>query len=85
MEARVALQLASCPPLLPAQFQVKVPGLLVTSEGLPTVHRFVVGALVKVWPLALPHTPLMGGGGRLVLVRLNVAFVATPRAPAVTE
>jgi hypothetical protein len=32
----------------------------VTAVGVPAEHRFVVGAELKVWLFAEPHTPLVG-------------------------
>jgi hypothetical protein len=49
------------PPSLPAQVQIHEEELFsVTAEGVPTLHRPVVGALPKVCPFAAPQAPLTG-------------------------
>ena len=54
-----AEQVAVVPPfvLLQLQFHVTVP---VTDEGVPLVQRLAEGAIVKVWPPAVPQVPLIG-------------------------
>ena len=64
-------ELAVLPPLLPAQLHVHGP-LPLTLLAVPTLHNPLVGALLKLCPLALPHTPLMGGMLFTVWVRLPV-------------
>src|SRR3954447_15193265 len=54
--ARDALQEAVVPPLRPMQLQVHGP-IPVTMEAVPVLHRLVVGALVRVTPLAPPQAP----------------------------
>ncbi len=59
-----AEQFAVLPPLAPAQVQVQGPEPL-TLLGVPTVQRFVVGALVNVPPLDEPQEPLTGSPVKL--------------------
>ena len=54
-----AEQLAVVPPPEPAQVQVHGPEPL-TLEGVPALHRFAVGALVRSAPFEEPHTPFTG-------------------------
>jgi hypothetical protein len=57
---RLAVQVAeSPPPLIPWHVQLHGPEPL-TLLALPALHRFVLGALVSVPPLALPHWPVIG-------------------------
>ena len=46
---------------LPTQDQYHGP-LPVTAVGVPALHKLVVGAVLNVWPLALPQTPLVTEG-----------------------
>ncbi len=48
--------MAVVPPLAPAQLQFHGP-LPVTDEAVPAEQRPVVGALVSVWPFAVPQAP----------------------------
>ncbi len=60
--------------MLPVQVQLHGP-LPLRAEAVPVVQKLLVGALLKVCPCALPHTPLIGDGG-LLLVRLKLTAVA---------
>ena len=53
---RFAEQGAVEPPPAPVQFQFHGP-VPVTELAVPALHRLVVGADVKLPPLAVPHTP----------------------------
>lgn len=54
-------QVGLLPPLRPVQDQVKGPKPEpVTKEEFPGLHRFVVGVVVVVAPLALPQAPFTG-------------------------
>ena len=53
-----AEQLAVAPPLDPAQLQVQG-SLTLTEVCDPELHRFVIGAVAKVPPFALPQTPFI--------------------------
>jgi hypothetical protein len=57
--AALAVQVALVPPLVLAQIQVQGP-LPATPSDVPALHRLVVGALLKLWPFADPHAPLVG-------------------------
>jgi hypothetical protein len=35
---------------------------VVTDDGVPELQRFVVGAVEKVWPFAVPQVPFVGVG-----------------------
>ena len=54
--ARFAEQFAVEPLFAPVQVQVHGP-VPATVLAAPALHRLVVGALVKLPPLAVPHTP----------------------------
>lgn len=75
----LAAQLALLPPFLPAQLQVHGP-LPLTPLAVPVLHKLVVGAVVKVLPLALPQTPLTGIGIR---VKLKLTLQGAVMAPVV--
>jgi hypothetical protein len=48
------------PPLLPRQVHVHATLLAVlTAEAVPALHRLAVGALLKVWPFAVPQAPFV--------------------------
>lgn len=55
----LAEQLAVDPPFDPVQLHDQGP-LPLTEVGVPALHRFVVGAVVKVPPFADPQTPFTG-------------------------
>jgi hypothetical protein len=65
---RFALHCAVVPPFVPAQLHVYVEVFVVTLEAVPVVQRFEVGAVLKVWPFAVPQVPFIG-----VTVCANVA------------
>jgi hypothetical protein len=54
---RPAEQLAGLPLFMPLHVQLKGPAPD-TAEAVPTLHRFVAGALVNDPPLDEPQTPL---------------------------
>jgi hypothetical protein len=57
---------AVVPPFNPPQLQVYVPVFVVTDDAVPSVQRFVVGAVETVLPLAVPQEPFVGVGGGVV-------------------
>jgi hypothetical protein len=57
---RSALHCAVVPPFDPAHDQVYVEVFVVTPDAVPVVQRFEVGAVLKVWPCAVPHVPFRG-------------------------
>jgi hypothetical protein len=54
----VAEQIATVPPLLPAQVQLQGP-LPLTADAVPALHRFAVGAVLTVPLFALPQAPFV--------------------------
>src|SRR5262245_31912937 len=72
---RFAEQLAVVPPPVPAQLQVHGP-LPLTAEGVPTAHRLVVGAEVRVWPFDEPQTPFTGPVPTAVVPEISRSFTA---------
>jgi hypothetical protein len=54
----VAEQVATVPPLLPAQVQFQGP-LPLTADAVPALHRFAVGAVLTVPLFALPQAPVV--------------------------
>ena len=62
-----AEQFAFVPPLLPAQVQFHGP-LPVTVDAVPVVQRLVVGVLIKVPELLLPHTPLILSAAKFAVI-----------------
>ena len=66
-EITVAWQLAFVPPFNPWHVQFKVVPPLETVFAVPAMQRLVVGAEVRVWPLAEPHWPLTGMALKLAL------------------
>jgi len=69
---------AEVPPLLPLQVQLQGP-VPFTKDGVPALHKLVVGLLVKVAPLAEPHAPLTGGVGATALTITLCGDVSLPR------
>lgn len=57
----VAEQVSLIHPLIPLQVRPKLSQSSVTSLASPALHRLVVGAVVKLHPSALPHTPSIIG------------------------
>jgi hypothetical protein len=52
----------------------------VTEDAVPSVQRFVVGALVKVPPLLVPQVPFTGDGG-CVTVTVTLRTTEVPPIP----
>jgi hypothetical protein len=59
---RFAEHCAVVPPFEPRHDQVYVDVFVVTDDGVPELQRFVVGAVEKVWPFAVPQVPFVGVG-----------------------
>lgn len=79
---RLALQDAVVPPFEPTHDQFHGPEP-VTLEAVPAEQRFVVGAVVRVVPLLVPHTPFtaVGADTANVAVTLRAALMVTVQLP----